>query len=84
MVNFLSSYLLITISEGRRLINKKVSIISKMGLALSLFLFFTAVLPQSVLCLLKLPVIINLSYRNLTFASVTASEIYYITNYKAL
>ena len=83
IVNFLSLCLLVIVLKGRRLIKKKFSIIFKINLALSLLLSLTAILPQSVLCLLKLPAMINLSCGNLTFASATASEIYYIADYKA-
>ena len=83
MVNSSSLCLLATVPEGRRLIKKRFSIMSKMGLASPLLLSLTAVLPQSVSCLLKSPAMINLSYGNLTFASATASEIYYIANCKA-
>ena len=64
IINSLSLYLHITIPEGRRLINKKVSIIFKIGSASPLLLSLTAVLPQSVSCLLKLPTMINLSCGN--------------------
>ena len=83
MINSLSLYLLVIVPEGRRLIKERFSIISKMGLASPLLLSLTAVPPQSVLCLLKSPAMINLSCGNLTFASATASEIYYIANCKA-
>ena len=83
IINFLSLYLLVSIPDGRRQIKKKFFIIFKIDLALSLLLSLTAVLPQSVLYLLKLPTIINLSCGNLIFASITTFKIYYIANYKA-
>ena len=83
MVYSSSLCLLIIVPEGRRLIKERFSIISKMGLASPLLSSLTAVSPQSVSCLLKSPAMINLSYGNLTFASATASEIYYIAVCKA-
>ena len=83
MINSSSLCLLVIIPDGRRLIKESFSIISKIGLASPLLSSLTTVPPQSVLCLLKSPAMINLSCGNLTFASVTAFKIYYIANCKA-
>ena len=76
VINSLFLCRLVTIPVGRRLIKDRDSIMSKIESTSPFLLSLTAILPQSVLCLLKSPAIISLIDENLLWARVMISKMY--------